>query len=109
MSAFLKQKLGYNQTYRLDKGIIGYNNWVNQRQELNSNTAFNDSCIDISSKPELIHSIQLTDSVSSNRGHVSSNALKSLFVGNNYLFDNRRFDGVEESKLPPFSSKQKKV
>jgi predicted sulfurtransferase len=38
VNAYLKQKLGYNNLYRLRDGIISYENWVdgsNQSNELN--------------------------------------------------------------------------
>eukprot|EP01038_Epipyxis_sp_PR26KG_P013177 gene13177-17655_t len=82
-NAYIKQKLGFQNIYRLKKGIIGYEKWVNdgnnnlQEQENISNNNSDNNEIEM----------------------ISGSERTSLFVGKNFLFDRRRLpSGVEQYK-----------
>eukprot|EP01041_Mallomonas_annulata_P008858 gene8858-18353_t len=62
VNAYLKQRLGFNNIGRLKKGIIAYEEWINDD----------------------------TESSGSSQMEAEKNAKQSLFQGKNFLFDRRR-------------------
>ena len=73
VGAYLKQELGFEDVRRLEHGIIGYERWASEEGKSNND---GDS--------------------SSTEGDESERKRDSLWVGENFLFDKRRFKEEQE-------------
>ena len=93
VNAYLRQRLGFNNTARLKDGIIGYERWLEEQEESSgsvmdsfpfshndeNSAAYNDNNPGLRMNSNKVDS---TVSVPEKR--------KSLFVGKNFVFDRRR-------------------
>lgn len=69
VGGYLQQKLGFENVFRLEKGIINYEGW--HEKQLNDDKITDVSEVDDNPTPKNV-------------------SLPSVFIGKNYLFDRRR-------------------
>lgn len=81
VNAYLKQRLGFENIGRLEKGIIAYENYIDAINNDVNNTGITAPVVEASSSSE----------------DNNNNKEPSLFAGKNFLFDRRRL--LEDEQL----------
>ncbi len=95
-NAFLKQKLGFENIGRLEKGIIAYEEWIKRQQKEQKETLVGEDR----------RSVLNSDSGNSSD---DKKEVKSLFVGTNFIFDRRRLGSTTDTNATATNSDDSKI
>ena len=92
VNAYLKQKLGFENIGRLEKGIVAYENWAKEQEQRHQHQQQQQQQQQQEElrKEKQFEEHQSEGNVSLAPSHSSSSSFRSIWVGTNFVFDRRR-------------------